>query len=44
MTNRASHEQTHDRLRARLGDLTYNAVVARGAALGVEEILEAASR
>jgi predicted ATPase len=44
MTDRTSHEQTHDRLRARLDDLTYNAAVARGAALGVEEILEAASR
>jgi predicted ATPase len=44
MTDRTSHEQTHDRLRARLGDLTYNAAVARGAALGVAEILEATSR
>jgi predicted ATPase len=44
MTDRASHEQTQDRLRARLGDLTYNAVIAGGAALGVEEVLEVASR
>jgi hypothetical protein len=42
--DRASHDETAQRLRSRLGDGPYERLAGRGASLALDEIVELASR